>query len=566
MKIKKISLQRYKRILDVEIDLSDVNVLVGSNNSGKSSVLQGIHFAITVATTARQQGQSTFASDLLPYNPTPDFSILRNGAPYLNHAGSGDSNLKLYSDFIKDDETSEESFYSITLYKGRNHGNIGCNREGDYPRLGAEITDAIDLYSIYVPGLAGIAQHEELRAKAIVRRGVASGDANLYLRNIIYYIEKSNKLEELNSHLSTIFPGVSVKTEFDEDKDYRLNVQISSPRGKYPIELSGTGLLQVLQIYSYITYFSPKLLLLDEPDSHLHPDNQAELCQAITEIAQTKKCQILLCTHSRHVVEEFSGSANFIWLKDGTVQQQGTEIEKLPLLLDLGALDSFDKLRSGQTRLLILTEDRDKNFLEFLLIQNGYLMNEVLVYSYKTSSNLEGAILFVEFLVGVAPLCKVMIHRDRDFMTQEESTKIENNIRESGAIPFITRGSDIESYFTSASHLRAACEITEEEASNWLNELATKYHNELQLQLTRKRDDIKSKMYRTDKSSCPDTLQLIGQDIPLPESKRKGKFMLSKIRGDICKKIGRAAELKVPSQNLYCLNLQQIKNEVWPAM
>lgn len=565
MKLKRIRLQRYKKILSAEISLADVNVLVGGNNSGKSSILQGIHFSITVAATARQQGQTTFASDLLPYNPTPDFSVLRNGSPYLNQEGTGNSSLALFIDVSRDNGALDESSYTITLYKGRNHGNIGCNREGDHTRIGGEVTESENLYSIYVPGLAGIAQQEELRAKSIVRRGVASGDANLYLRNIIFYIKRAGKLATLNSYLSAIFSGVSVDVAFDENKDQRLNVFIRNGAAKHPLELSGTGLLQILQIYSYVTYFSPKLLLLDEPDSHLHPDNQAQMCQAIERISQATGCQIILCTHSRHVVEEFYGSANFVWLKDGLIQEQGPEIDKLPLLLDLGALDSFDKLRSGQVKLLVLTEDRERSFLSFLLEQNGFRMGEVLIYSYKTSSNLEGAVLFVDFLTEMAPTCKVMIHRDRDFMTNEEVEVIKRNIASSGAIPFITDGSDIESYLISDAHISHIVSVAVDEVRAWKADLATANHVELQMQFTRKRDDIKYKMYRDSRNSCPETMALLGASVPLTEENRKGKFMLKKVNGAMQSRFGRVINLKSPSPALSCQTLRDAAQAIWPT-
>jgi predicted ATPase len=565
MDLKKIKLERYKRIDSAELVLSGVNVIVGGNNCGKSSLLQGIHFSITASVAARQQGQTTFASDLLLYNPTPDFSVLRNGTPYLNQSGTGNSTLNLYADCSLPDGGTEEISYAITLYKGRNHGNIGCNREGDYLRLGADVTDPKNLYSIYVPGLAGIAQYEELRAKAIVKRGVASGDANLYLRNIIYYIKENDKLTDLNGLLSTVFPGIEVEVEFDEDKDQRLNVYINSQAGRYPIELSGTGLLQVLQIYSYITYFSPKLLLLDEPDSHLHPDNQVTLCQAIVQISEVKKCQILLCTHSRHVVDALSDCANFIWMKNGNIQEQGPHIEKLPLLLDLGALDSFDKLRAGQISLIVLTEDRNRDYLEFLLQQNSFPMEDVLIYSYRTSSNIEGAILFVDFLKSIAPGCKVMIHRDRDFMTDNEAANIHTSISTAGAIPFLTRGSDIESYFIESSHIQQICGISIEDTEQWLAQIAQLHHNDIQLQFTRKRDEIKNKMYRDNRDDCPDTILLIGTAIPLEKEKRKGKFMLKKIRGSMQERLGRTVELKAASQALNCTLLQAAKEQVWPV-
>lgn len=41
--------------------------------------------------------------------------------------------------------------------------------------------------------------------------------------------------------------------------------------------MAGTGFLQVAQIFAYLLHFKPKLLLIDEPDSHLHPGTQERL-------------------------------------------------------------------------------------------------------------------------------------------------------------------------------------------------------------------------------------------------------------------------------------------------
>lgn len=42
--IKKVRIENYKSLQDVTLDLQDVNLLIGANNSGKSNVLQAFHF------------------------------------------------------------------------------------------------------------------------------------------------------------------------------------------------------------------------------------------------------------------------------------------------------------------------------------------------------------------------------------------------------------------------------------------------------------------------------------------------------------------------------------------
>lgn len=551
MYLTELELKKYKKTSLAKLNLDPINVIVGGNNSGKSSILQGIHFSVTAAVAARQQGQQTFSCDYLLYNPTQDFSILRNGTPYKNFRGDNESQLTLKAKVKNKEDVIEDVSYKITLYKGRNHGNIGCERSGDYPRLGASVTDPSSLFSIYVPGLAGVPQVEELRAKTIVRKGVASGDANLYLRNILYYIKKEKKLRELNNWFSSIFENAAVYVQFNEDTDNYINVKVRIDGKTVPLELAGTGVLQILQIISYVTYFNPKLLLLDEPDSHLHPNNQAILAEVLQRISEETATQIILCTHSKHIVDALYGQANFIWLKDGVVHEQGPEIEKLPILLDIGALDDFDKLKNGQIKSVILTEDRNTKYLEVLLKANGFALNEHLIYSYKTSSNLEGAALFVDFLHDVANGCKVVIHRDRDFMTDDEAERIRRRIESASALPFITKGSDIESYYVCSEHVSQCIEEDLAIVNEWIDELAESNHVEVQHQFTRKRDEIKNKMYRGNPQDCPDTLGLMGVGIPLSNEKRKGKYMIKKIRGQLGNRFGKSPDIIIPTEHLH---------------
>jgi len=47
-KLSSVQIRRFKRIEDAPFDLDDLNVIVGANNAGKSSVIQGLHFAISL--------------------------------------------------------------------------------------------------------------------------------------------------------------------------------------------------------------------------------------------------------------------------------------------------------------------------------------------------------------------------------------------------------------------------------------------------------------------------------------------------------------------------------------
>lgn len=554
MKLKQIKLEKFKKIEDVLINLKKINVLIGSNNSGKSSVLQGIHFSIVAAVAARNLGRKTFTQENLLYCPTRNFVTLRNGLDYQNQ--SNFSFLRLTTQIGDEDEE-----YEIRVYRGRNEGNVGCDRIGDVS-FGNVITKQIPPFSIYVPGLAGIPQSEEYRSEGVVRKGVASGDANLYLRNVIYLIRQKKLLPELKKMMERVFPKFRISVRFNKTHDTFLDI-LTKQEGygvEKNIELQGTGVLQALQIFSYVTLFKPSLLLLDEPDSHLHPDNQTLLSEALIAISEETNTKIIISTHSRHLVDSLYGEANFVWLKNGAVFEQGESLSRLSLLMDIGALDSFEKLREGEIDYVFLTEDSNMKLIKRLAKYSGFDLNDVLFYSYKASGNLYSAGALTEFLKDIAPNTKVIIHADNDFLTQEEETQLKEKIEGFGALPFITEGSDIESYFINSAHLATLLDEEYDDITEWLDEIAIEYHNQLTHKFSRKRDEAKKKLYKNG-DNIPNTIDLMGDDIPLGENKRLGKFMLKKVRSLMHDKFDKTVDVLSETDYLYSDILMEIVDD-----
>ncbi len=513
MEISRIRLEYFKRVSDVSIDLSPINILVGGNNSGKSSVLEGLHFFVVAAIAARLANTKTFTQDSLLFCPTKKFVDLRHGGPYKNQSNFG--YLRVYAADGDDDLDC-----IIKIYRGRNEGNVGCDVTGAVS-LRRLVSSSRRPFSVYVPGLSGIPQVEECRTESIVRRGVASGDANLYLRNVLLLIKNRAKLPELIRAVKEIFPGFHLFVTFDPKSDMHISVNVSLTGiygRKTPLELVGTGVQQALQIFSYVVLFQPYLLLLDEPDSHLHPDNQGLLSKSLLAIASTTDTKVIISTHSRHLVDALYDESNIIWLKNGTIHQQGDGVGRIPLLMDLGALDSFEKIREGEVDWVFLTEDASLDLIKILIRESGFDDDEVVTYSYKTSSNIQSALALAEFILEIAPDTKIVIHRDRDFMTDDEVGWNSELIQSSGAIPFITEGSDIEYYFIVSAHLAELLEVEVEEIDNWKDELAQIHHNTLVHKFLRKRDELKP-LYRNRAENPPDSLAMIGTDMPLPEEK-----------------------------------------------
>lgn len=448
-----VTIKRFKKINELTLALGDVPVvLVGANNSGKSSVLHAMHFAVSVAQTARLVGEGlAWRSDRfeLSFNPTQLIWSPVGDAMSLAAGGILAEQASRQIEITLRDSGGQQ--VTVAVRRGRNR-NIQVVVEGR--SLGERLQDLVQPFSVFTPGLAGVAREERYLSPGVVRRSVARGDANLVLRNVLLMLQRSpSKWDLFNEDIQELFPGIAFEVQFDEDTDETIHTQVRFDGGpSLPMDAAGTAVLQAAQILGYSALYNPPLVLLDEPDSHLHPNNQRALCRLLRRLAQDRKFRLVISTHSRHVLDALRGTSSVIWMSQGEqVPDAGETLTSR--LLDLGALDSVDYFADGQTKCVVLTEDSDTRALSSLLWANGFVEADTKVASYAGCSKIEAATVLGQFIKKNAASIKVVVHRDQDYMTPTEIDEYDAEITNCDLAPFVTEHSDIEGYFAHAGHL-----------------------------------------------------------------------------------------------------------------
>jgi recombinational DNA repair ATPase RecF len=107
-KISTVTVRRFKQLQDLTLTLGDdVTVLIGANNAGKSSFLQALHLAASVAQTVRlvAEGvtwgkdvfQTTVSPEQLIYSPVSDVLTLATGGR-LEEAANTRIEIELHAD------------------------------------------------------------------------------------------------------------------------------------------------------------------------------------------------------------------------------------------------------------------------------------------------------------------------------------------------------------------------------------------------------------------------------------------------------------------------------------
>jgi energy-coupling factor transporter ATP-binding protein EcfA2 len=263
-----------------------------------------------------------------------------------------------------------------------------------------------------------------------------------------------------------VHPGVQVDVAFDEREDYHISATLrTDDLADYsrPLETAATGVLQVVQIFAYLILFEPKVMLIDEPDAHLHPNKQERLIETLERSVPEYNTQVILTTHSPHIVRAASPAAKLVWMNNGVVETEDDEV--IRRLLGWGGLDKSA---------LFFVEDEDDKPLRAVLRQWPELSRQVAVCRCFGIDNLPRDKFLTGLLIDGKLKNRALLHRDGDFMTPEEAERWAASFQTPGVFPWITTGSDIEAYFCQADYLAALYGVSVVVAETWRQDAAKK--------------------------------------------------------------------------------------------
>ncbi len=555
--IQSATVKRFKGISHAPFDASPINVFIGANNSGKSTLVQVIHFGVGILQAIqiidRWGNLDPVSLSLSPlqllYSPCMDlYSLGHNGRLHENPETAIELSLVL----------NDGQKIDIAIRKGRN-GNIHVT-VGNVPAA-KEIANLSNPYTIYSPGLAGIARHENVISNGVLLRTIARGDANLVFRNILLGLsddEHAHAWSDFMDDLRQIFPNIELEVAYRKETDEFVMVYVNSGAARVPVELAGTGILQAVQILVYVHYFHPSVILLDEPDSHLHPNNQRLLCRLLQGVAEERDTQVFLTTHSRHVVDALSGQASFLWVRNGTVEKMEKDHD-LAVLLDIGALDVKEMLSQSQARCIVLTEDSIKRGLELLLEASDFPEDDTLVLAYYGCTTPHNLRPLLDLIRVSNPEAKIVVHQDRDYLSDDEAATWETAIRNMHAEPFLTDGVNIESHYLDVSHIAHLNDLDVDTARLMLAEATTATRDTSIEKYVNGRSDIEKKAGTYGQLNIGQlALEAPRQVDTAPERYRHAKTVLREVRRKFQEDHGRNLRVLENSQYLKAEALVQI--------
>lgn len=361
MNIKSLRLERFRAFEDTTIEFSDFNLLVGANNCGKTTVLHAIRaFFSLMRGHVRFEGDPPspkyhrrFLSTAEEITRTPEIRELW----YNQQAGKP---AKITVTF--DDDTS---FTVVLRYQ---FGQIHVSAEGLPDKMSAsDMGRYINANVAFIPGLVGVLVREPYSTAARRDSLASQGRYSEIFRSSIQQLKLQDRhlIDTINESLEKLF-GVRVATiEFDGKTDEFVTVQYEEDGGCYDVVSSGAGLQQVIQLLTYLYLKKPNILLIDEPDAHLHSRLQAGLGALFRKVARDLDAQVFLSTHSLDLIDTFRTNNVIIIDSDKSKNAPiGESSDLTDALVGAGIVDASAVSRLLFSHRLVVVEDEDISILK----------------------------------------------------------------------------------------------------------------------------------------------------------------------------------------------------------
>ena len=380
-----VRLEHFKCFELLELQPRRITVLIGPNGAGKSSVLQALMFLRQSLGQGEPQWQGPFVNlvgfpeALYSGNTTGELAIALEGAGGLEgksltfkyRAEFSEEGLTtnigeidwggrpLYVGWRRDKRQDERRVefkdkgmvftVSGSPVIGRPHGSIGCQASGSITveeqesvfrtqqRSTNTIPDAIQSWR-FGPSVRGFLQHGyELAPNALDEihpadsyDSLASGIAS----SLGYEDDARDRVAALTKRIT----GVPIEQGLAKGGlvTFSANGQMKK---RVPIVSEGFGTNQLTWLlYQLVKTPEGGLAAIEEPETHLHPKAIAKLGDVFVKVATQEHKQLLLATHSDHLLLSLLNNVTerklaadelaiyYFWPEDGKVKVRRQEV------------------------------------------------------------------------------------------------------------------------------------------------------------------------------------------------------------------------------------------------
>ena len=347
MAITSVKFTNYKALDRYSVSLQPVNILVGPNNCGKSTILsafRALEYALRIANNRKATRVTTYEGYQTNGHVIPEKNIpisLENV-----HTDYSDTGSKI--------EFKLSNKNSLTLYFPDDGGCVlYWNTTGKSATTPSAFRRQYPINIQVIPVLGPIEQEELIVTDDTVRRAAGTPRASRHFRN--YWYKHPDGFSDFKELIEKTWPGMSIKEpELTSVMDRRLVMFCSENRLDRELFWAGFGFQIWCQLLTHIARCNESsLIVIDEPEVYLHPDVQRQLLGILRDVNP----DIVLATHSTEILGEADPSEILLIDKRKNAAKRLRDVEGVQQALEsLGSVQNLTLTQLARTRKILFVE------------------------------------------------------------------------------------------------------------------------------------------------------------------------------------------------------------------
>lgn len=320
--ITTLTLKNFKSIEEQTYEFTQFDLLVGRNNSGKSTILQSLaiwqfcvdEFRRRVRGASGKQGRQVVLPNFTAL-PVPEFNLLwreKTDRRYPIKDGSKKQEFVLVEidvTWITETPEPRKCSFGVKLRYSSPQAIYAIPSEGwgHFRTLEGESESSSILPIIaYVPPFSGLEPNEEWRDDGPLRKQVGKAQPGSVLRNLLLRVWEENRGDwsEIQRVIRQWFSVELKDPEYERGVDAQIVCEYKQGDKSYDIISGGSGFHQTLTLLAFFYGYKPTTILLDEPDAHLHVNLQREILDYFkNQKVVQRKTQFLIATHAEEFIQ-----------------------------------------------------------------------------------------------------------------------------------------------------------------------------------------------------------------------------------------------------------------------
>lgn len=318
--ITKLTLRNFKSIEDQTYEFTQFDLLVGRNNSGKSTILQALaiwQFCLDEFSRVKRDGK-TGTQVILPNFtalPVPEFNLLwrdKTERRYPIKNGSKKQEfilVEIHVTWRTETPNAQESSFGVKLRYSSPQAIYAIPSEGweAFRKLKGDARINSSLPSIaYVPPFSGLEPTEEWRDDGPLRKQIGKAQPGSILRNLLLRVWEENRpyWSEIKKVVQDWFNVELKDPKYKRGVDTEIVCEYKQGDKFYDIISGGSGFHQTLTLLAFFYGYQPTTILLDEPDAHLHVNLQREILDYFkNQMLVQRNTQFLIATHAEEFIK-----------------------------------------------------------------------------------------------------------------------------------------------------------------------------------------------------------------------------------------------------------------------